>query len=137
LNLDTIDPRNATKVNRLFYSLSLLVVLTFLWRFFVPAHEESDTNLLIEFEIVLELAASAGLVGLFFVLLSRSNEDSKPLLVVAFCVAFIASLGILLMRFSSTDGWYTGHRVYHPGYGFLENTPENREDVARLNQYSI
>ena len=123
-------------MSRLFFSLSLLVVLTFLWRFLVPAHEESDTNLMIGVEIVLELAASAGLIGLFFGLLSRSNEDSRRLLVVIFCVAFIASLGILLMRFSSTDGWYTGHRVYHLGYGFLENTQQNQDDVARLAQYS-
>jgi hypothetical protein len=28
------------------------------------------------------------------------------------------------MRFSTTDGWYTGHRLYQPGYGALKNSPQ-------------
>jgi hypothetical protein len=115
----------AVKASRVFFLLSLLVVLTFLWRFFVPAHEESDTNLMIGFEILLELAAAAGLVVLFFLLMSRSDEDLRRVLVVTFCVAFVASLGILLMRFSTTAGWYTGHRIYHPGYGSLMRTHDD------------
>jgi len=124
------------KASRVFFSLSILVVLTFLWRFFVPAHEESDTNLMIGFEILLELAAPAGLIGLFFLLLSRSDEDSKRMVVVTFCIAFVASLGILMMRFSSTDGWYTGHRVYHPGYGSLKIPARTQDDNAGLPKYA-
>jgi hypothetical protein len=111
---------DAVKASRMFYVLSILVILTFLWRFLVPAHEESDTNLMIGFEILLEFAAPAGLVALFFVLMSRLGEDSRRLLVVTFCMALVASVGILVMRFSSTAGWHTGHRVYQPGYGSLD-----------------
>ena len=114
---------DATKIIRIFFLLSILVILTFLWRFLVPAHEESEGNLLIGFEILLELAAPVGLVALFVQLWSR-YEGAKPALALTFWIALVASLGILFMRFSSTDGWYTGHRVYQPGYGAVKTAPQ-------------
>jgi len=114
---------DATKIIRIFFLLSILVILTFLWRFLVPAHEESEGNLLIGFEILLELAAPVGLVALFVQLWSR-YEGGKPALALTFWIALVASLGILFMRFSSTDGWYTGHRVYQPGYGAVKTAPQ-------------
>jgi hypothetical protein len=113
--------KNGTRnASRFFYALSALAIATFLWRFLVPAHEEADTNLMIGMEVFLEFASLAALVVLFVQLMSRSSESARLAIVVVFCAALIASLGILLMRFSTTDGWYTGHRVYQPGYGLLE-----------------
>jgi len=37
------------------------------------------------------------------------------MLTTVFWIALVASIGILVMRFSTTDGWYTGHRIYAPG----------------------
>jgi hypothetical protein len=113
----------ATKIARIFFLLSILVILTFLWRFSVPAHEESESNLLIGFEILFELAVPVGLVGLFLQLRAR-YEGSKLALGLTFAIALAASIGILFMRFSTTDGWYTGHRLYQPGYGSLKIAPQ-------------
>jgi len=118
------EVRNA---NRLFYALSILAIVTFLWRFLVPAHEESDPNFMIGIEVLLEFAALAALLVLFFRLMSQSSEDARRALVVVFCIALVASLGILLMRFSTTHGWYTGHRIYQPGYGLSEPRKDGGE----------
>ena len=39
------------KMARIFYLLSAFAILTFLWRFLVPAHEENESDTLIYFEI--------------------------------------------------------------------------------------
>ena len=44
-----------TNINRLFYLVSIYVILTFLWRFLVPAYEESEPDTLIYLEILAEL----------------------------------------------------------------------------------
>ena len=100
---------------RLFYLFSTFVVLTFLWRFLVPAHEESDPDILIYFEIFFEFFTIFALVFLFLHLRSSPQVNSTSLLAVVFWIALAASIGILAMRFSTTGGWYTGHRVYSPG----------------------
>lgn len=105
----------ATNIKRLFYLISIYVILTFLWRFFVPAYEESDTDTLVYLKIVLELTQVASLIILFSYLRPRYGGDSTAMLRTVFLIALAASIGILVMRFSTTFGWYTGHRLYYPG----------------------
>jgi hypothetical protein len=112
-----------TKTAPLFYLLSIYTILTFLWRFLVPAHEQSEPNLLIDFEVLFELLTVVGLVS-FFAKVQPSYGGSKSTLAATFWIALVASIGILIMRFYATDGWYTGHRVYQPGYGSLQIVPQ-------------
>jgi heme/copper-type cytochrome/quinol oxidase subunit 4 len=105
----------AKNINRLFYLVSIYVILTFLSRFLVPAYEESDTDALIYLKILLELAQVASLIILFSYLRPHYGGDSTAMLTTVFLIALVASIGILVMRFSTTHGWYTGHRVYYPG----------------------
>ena len=105
----------ATNIKRLFYLVSIYVILTFLWRFLVPAYEESDTDTLIYLNILLELAQVASLIILFSYLRPRYGGASTAMLTTVFLIALAASIGILVMRFSTTHGWYTGHRLYYPG----------------------
>jgi hypothetical protein len=104
-----------TKIARLFYFLSTCTILTFLWRFLVPAHEEAESDLMIELEILFEVATVVGLIWLFSHLRPRYDDSSKVTLTLTFWIALVASIGILIMRFSTSDGWYTGHRVYQIG----------------------
>lgn len=105
---------SARKMSGLFYVLSIYVVLTFMWRFLVPATEESDPNSLIYMEILFEVVQVAALAGLFFYLQSHSDGPAAVLISV-FLIALVAAIGILVLRFSSDHGWYTGHRIYCPG----------------------
>jgi hypothetical protein len=107
---------------RLFYLISVYAILTFLWRFLIPAHEESDPDLLIDFKVLVELITVVGLVY-FFAKVRPSYDGAKSTLTATFWIALVASIGILIMRFSTTEGWYTGHRIYQPGYGSLEIAP--------------
>jgi hypothetical protein len=120
----------ASKTRRLFYCLSIYVILTFLWRFGVPAHEEAEPDTLIYFEILFEFVSVAGLVVLFTQLRSQDGDAAQAPPAALFWIALVAAIGILIMRFSTTDGWYTGHRVYQIGYGTIETAPQNRADVA-------
>ena len=91
------------------------MILTFLWRFLLPAYEESEPDTLIYLEILAELVQVAGLITLFSYLRPRYGGDSTSMLTTVFLIVLVASIGILVMRFSTTHGWYTGHRVYYPG----------------------
>lgn len=106
---------SSTRMVRIFYLASIYTISTFLWRFLVPAHEESEGNFLIDMEVVLEFITVPGLVGLFVHLRSHHDDVSKVALTITFWIALLASIGILVMRLSTTDGWYTGHRVFQPG----------------------
>ena len=102
-------------MNVLFYVLSIYVVLTFIWRFLVPATEESDPNTLIYMKILLEIVQVVAIAGLFFYLQSHYRDGSAAILISVFLIALVAAIGILVLRFSSDDSWYTGHRIYCPG----------------------
>jgi hypothetical protein len=104
-----------TKTKWLFYLLSIFTICTFLWRFLIPAYEESDSNTLIYLKILFEAAQVPALIILFSYLRRRYGLDPTGWLKTVFWVALVASIGILLMRFSTTGGWYTGHRIYAPG----------------------
>jgi hypothetical protein len=100
---------------RTFYLFSIFIILTFLWRFLVPAHEESDPDTLIYLETLFEVFTVFGLIFFYLYLRSSPYLYSTSLLAAVFWIALAASIGILVMRFSTTGGWYTGHRVYSPG----------------------
>ena len=102
-------------MKRFFYLVSIFVIWTFLWRFLVPAYEESESDTLIYLEILVELVQVPALIILFSYLRPRYGFDSTSMLTTVFSIALVASIGILVMRFSTTDGWYTGHRIYDPG----------------------
>ena len=107
--------QSLTKTKWLFYLLSIFTIWTFLWRFLTPAYEESDPNTLIYLKIVIELVQVPALIILFSYLRPRYGLDPTGMLTTVFWIALVASLGILVMRFSTTEGWYTGHRIYAPG----------------------
>jgi hypothetical protein len=100
---------------RAFYILAVYAILTFLWRFLVPAHEEAESDTLIYMEILFELGTIPVLIGLVSHLRPRLDVDSKWAVTVVFWIALAASLCILWMRFRTEHGWYTGHRVYEIG----------------------
>ncbi len=106
---------SAAKMNGLFYVVSIYMILTFLWRFLVPAYEESEPDSLIFLEIMLEIVQAVGLIALFSYLRPRYRGGSTSALTTVFLIALAASIGILAMRFSTPHGWYTGHRIYDPG----------------------
>ncbi|HEV2186185.1 MAG TPA: hypothetical protein VGR70_03200 [Stellaceae bacterium] len=106
---------SAAKMNGLFYVVSIYMILIFFWRFLIPAYEEAEPDSLIYLEIVLEIVQAVGLIALFSYLRPRYGGASTAVLTVVFLIALAASLGILVMRFSTTHGWYTGHRIYYPG----------------------
>jgi hypothetical protein len=112
---------------RFFYLLSGYTIVTFLWRFLVPAHEEAEGDTLIYLEILLEFATVGALIILFSHLRSRYGDNPTSTLTTIFCIALAASIGILVMRYSTTEGWYTGHRIYQPGYRSLRMPPENQQ----------
>ncbi|HVH80866.1 MAG TPA: hypothetical protein VM782_15830 [Stellaceae bacterium] len=119
---------SATNINRLFYIVSIFVISTFLWRFFVPAHEESDPDSLIYLKIVVEFIQPVGLIILFSYLRPRYGGDSTAMLTTVLVIALAASIGILVMRFSTTHGWYTGHRVYDIGGSRSQMAPNDRRE---------
>lgn len=98
----------------LFFAIAIYTTLTFLWRFFVPATEQDDPDYFIMIQFVGELIIPLGLIA-FFITLRRTAPDGEWLLGTTFAIALIASVGIIGMRLSSDDGWYSGHRQYWPG----------------------
>jgi|HubBroStandDraft_2_1064218.scaffolds.fasta_scaffold415393_1 hypothetical protein len=106
---------SAKKINALFYVISTYVILTFIWRFLVPATEESEPNSLIYIEILFEVVQIAALIALFSYLRSYYDNPSAAILISVFLIALMTAIGILVLRFSSDHGWYTGHRIYYPG----------------------
>ena len=104
-----------SKTRSVFFTLSAYAILTFLWRFLVPAYEEAESNTLIYMEILFELATVPVLIGLVSNLRPRLDDDAKWAVTVVFWIALAAGIGILWMRFRTTHGWYTGHRVYEIG----------------------
>jgi hypothetical protein len=64
-----------TKTKWLFYLLSIFGIWTFLWRFLVPAFEESEPDTLIYLEILFEFAQVPALIILFSYLRPRYGLD--------------------------------------------------------------
>jgi hypothetical protein len=116
-----------TKV--LFFAIAIYSVLTFLWRFFVPATEQNDPNFFIWMQFAWELLAPLGLIS-FFITLRRAAPDQEVLLGATLAIALIACIGIIGMRIGSEDGWYSGHRQYWPGGNPSWNAPPSQPAFA-------
>ena len=82
------------------YGLAIYLIGSFLWRVLIPAHEylTSTANWL---GIGVDLLAIAGLVGV------RAGMPKA-----LFWIALIAGLGLLAIRLTSTESWWTGHLMY-------------------------
>ncbi len=94
---------------------SVYLILTFLWRFFTPAHEypgRSATYL----DIALDLLVLGSVIGMRVRIFEAMDEDDsrQTLGKTLFWFALSAGLGMLAIRFLGGDAqWWTGHRVYY------------------------
>ena len=89
-------PRNQI----IFYVVSAVLIGTFLWRVFVPAHEYPMRSSQV-MDIVIDLAMTLGLIGI-------RNSGPKAL----FWVALICGLGLFAIRLTGDAAWWTGHLSY-------------------------
>ena len=96
----TLPGGGGTKNTTLFYVLSALLILTFLWRTLTTAHEylSRTANLL---EMGVDALCIAGLIGL--------RKAGPPAL---FWIALIAGLGLFAIRLNGDASWWTGHLTY-------------------------
>jgi len=90
------QPRNHV----IFYVVSIVLIATFLWRVFVPAHEYPMRTSQV-MDIVIDLAMTLGLIGI-------RNGGPKLL----FLVALIAGIGLFAIRLNGEASWWTGHVSY-------------------------
>ena len=93
----TADPTNKNWV--IFLLLSAYLIFTFLWRSLTKAHE---SPLRTEQLMTIGLDAVA-VIGLIFM----RTQLSKGKFI--FWVALAAGLGLFAIRFSSDEGWWSGH----------------------------
>lgn len=84
----------------MFKLLCAYLILTLLWRVFVPAHEYPSRHAMI-LDMVVDGAAILGLIGL------RSKGPNA-----LFWIAMIAGLGLFAIRLTSNASWWTGHLMY-------------------------
>lgn len=94
------SPSTAGPSPKIFYALSAVLILTFLWRLLTPAHEyPSRTAQLLELGV--DALCIVGLIGL--------RKIGPPVL---FWIALIAGLGLFAIRLNGDASWWTGHLMY-------------------------
>jgi hypothetical protein len=100
MNNQSNAPSGAYTNPKVFYALSALLILTFLWRAFTPAHEyPGRTSTWIEMGV--DALCIVGLIGL--------RKIGPPAL---FWIALIAGLGLFAIRLNGDASWWTGHLMY-------------------------
>ena len=96
----TRSPDGGAKNQKIFYALSALLILTFLWRTLTTAHEyPSRTVMLLDMGV--DALCIAGLIGL--------RKAGPPLL---FWTAIAAGIGLFVIRLHGDASWWTGHWNY-------------------------
>ncbi|MGN6459851.1 MAG: hypothetical protein ACTHLY_01475 [Pseudolabrys sp.] len=97
---DQPAPIQKDRSSLIFKLLCAYLILTFLWRAFVPAHEYPSRHAMI-LDMVVDGAAIVSLIGL---------RTKGP--VALFWIAVIAGLCLFAIRFTSNASWWTGHLMY-------------------------
>ena len=89
--------------------LSIYLIGLFLWRLFTPAHEY-DLRSVQMLDMALDALATVGPDRVFCEVL-RHRESAPPRAILLWG-ALASTAGIWLIRLSSDEGWWTGHRLY-------------------------
>ena len=97
---DQPSPTQKDRSSLMFKLLCAYLVLTLLWRLFVPAHEY-PSRLAMILDMVVDGAAILGLLGL------RAKGPNA-----LFWIGLIAGLGLFAIRLTSNASWWTGHLMY-------------------------
>lgn len=97
---DQPAPARKDRSGLMFMLLCAYLILTLLWRAFIPAHEYPSRAAMI-LDMVVDGAAILGLFGL---------RTKGP--VMLFWIAVIAGLCLFAIRFTSNASWWTGHLIY-------------------------
>lgn len=91
--------------------LSIYMIGLFLWRFLTPAHE-FDMRSVQMLDMALDALATVALIAIFARTLGAATDNPRLLRSILLWGGLAAAAGIWLMRFSSDEGWWTGHRLY-------------------------
>lgn len=108
---DDVTTKNRWNIFRL---VAAYLILTFLWRALVTAHEyPGRTSQIID--IVVDLFAFVGIIGLRSQLAAAlpANDPRKSTLGLVFGISIAAGIGLFLIRFTSDAAWWTGHLLYN------------------------
>ncbi|MGD9768641.1 MAG: hypothetical protein AB7U62_13445 [Pseudolabrys sp.] len=97
---DQPAPAQKDRGGLMFKLLCAYLILTLLWRLFVPAHEYPSRHAMI-LDMVVDGAVILGLIG------QRTKGPTA-----LFWIAVIAGIGLFAIRLTSTASWWTGHLMY-------------------------
>ena len=89
-----------TKNQKIFYALSVILILTFLWRTLTTAHEYPSRMVMV-LDMGFDALCIVGLIGL--------RKAGPPAL---FWIALIAGIGLFAIRLHGDASWWTGHWNY-------------------------
>jgi hypothetical protein len=98
---DQTAPTGANRGRTAFILLCVYLILSLLWRLFVPAHEYPGRT-----SMILDMVIDAGVI---LGLIAARKTGPQPL----FWIALIAGLGLFAIRFTSDASWWTGHLIYY------------------------
>ncbi|WP_137932850.1 hypothetical protein [Mesorhizobium comanense] len=92
-----------------FRVLVALLILPFVWRLCIPGGEFASRGV-VWLDIILNLGLIAGLYGTRKALMAAAPADERwkvgaPL----YWAAMISGFGMLVIRMTSSHGWWTGH----------------------------
>ena len=98
---------------RIYLLCAALLVANCLWRILVPA-QDYGSAVSIWFGITINLLLMVGLIGLYQqIRVQMLAEDARRrLLNLIFWPGLFSGLVVLLIRFTSEHGWWTGHLWY-------------------------
>ncbi|MFY9985555.1 MAG: hypothetical protein WAK31_12400 [Chthoniobacterales bacterium] len=94
----------------LFVILSLILIMTFLWRAFTPSHEYPMHTVQL-MTMGFDLLCLVGVIGCWINLSPEYRAHAVPR--VLCLVAVVAGIGLWAIRLHSQDSWATGHIVYY------------------------
>ena len=93
-----------------FLLLCVILILTFLWRAFTPAHEYPGQSVMLT-NMVFDVVC-LGCVIWFWIVLPAEFRASGVVRVL--CLAgVVAGVGLFVVRLHNKDSWYTGHWSYY------------------------
>ena len=98
---------------KLFYFLSVWLIIDFMWSILTAAHEY-DSRQLVYFTIGLDILMVVGLIATQMQIFRTLPEERRPWVggTVVFFLALIAGLGLLAIRMNGDSSWWTGHLRY-------------------------
>jgi hypothetical protein len=97
----------------IFRIISAYMMLLFLWRLFVPAHEYSMRTEQV-LDIIINIGLIVGLVGTHRALAREFDHDDSRWSTanMLYWGAMVGGVGMLLIRLTSDAAWWTGHFRY-------------------------